>query len=300
MQEVVSSLAAAFGIGGLAVGVAGVSRARNLARRLRRLDRFSKHSDAQAARIRRRAYIDAAEGALQRAGRAARGPIDFPSEFGEDALLWDLFEGKLDGFFIEAGAYDGRTLSVSYAFEQVGWRGLLVEAIPARFDQCRSARQHSHVAHAALGPAGAAGVTTFTIADGQGLDVLSYRTTGAGHDAEIAKRGGRLRRVEVPVTSLDVLLRDHRGGVDFASIDVEGGELDVLHGFDLDRFMPRVLLIEDASAGKDRRVPEHLSSRGYVSAGWIGFNLVFIRADDHGLLVRARSLLAESPMFSGD
>ncbi len=38
------------------------------------------------------------------AGRAAALPIEFTSQFGEDCLIWDAFQGKLEGFFIECGA----------------------------------------------------------------------------------------------------------------------------------------------------------------------------------------------------
>ena len=56
--------------------------------------------------------------------------LEFRSQFGEDALLWDFFAGQLDGFFIEVGAFDGYNYSVSYAFECIGWDGLLIEAHP--------------------------------------------------------------------------------------------------------------------------------------------------------------------------
>ena len=54
------------------------------------------------------------------------------SQNAEDALLWDLLGDREHGFFVEAGAYDGYTFSVSYLFECVGWSGLLVEPIPGR------------------------------------------------------------------------------------------------------------------------------------------------------------------------
>lgn len=33
----------------------------------------------------------------------------------------DIFEGQMEGFFIDAGAYDGYTNNVTYAFEAMGW-----------------------------------------------------------------------------------------------------------------------------------------------------------------------------------
>ena len=46
-------------------------------------------------------------------------------------IISELFKDQKDGFFIEAGAYDGETLSNSLFFElKLGWKGLLVEPNP--------------------------------------------------------------------------------------------------------------------------------------------------------------------------
>ena len=54
---------------------------------------------------------------LQREGRKPALPVEACSQWGEDVLLWDLFGGKTDGFFIEAGAFDGYTFSVTYLLD---------------------------------------------------------------------------------------------------------------------------------------------------------------------------------------
>ena len=53
--------------------------------------------------------------------------------------------------------------------------------------------------------------------------------------------------IEVPMRALDDILVEARAPVqfDFLSIDVEGHELEVLSGFDLVRWRPRLILIED-------------------------------------------------------
>src|SRR6476619_5895302 len=48
---------------------------------------------------------------------------------GEGALPCDLVGDREQGFFVEAGAYDGYEFSVSYLFECSGWSGLLVEPL---------------------------------------------------------------------------------------------------------------------------------------------------------------------------
>ena len=54
-----------------------------------------------------------------------------PPQDGEDlALLEYFFSEQKEGTFLEMGALDGKTFSNSYAFEALGWRGVLVEANP--------------------------------------------------------------------------------------------------------------------------------------------------------------------------
>ena len=72
--------------------------------------------------------------------KAATRPGQFTAQDGEDVLLAELFGYKTDGFFIEIGAYDGLYLSNSYFFEQLGWRGLLVEPLPEKAAACRRNR----------------------------------------------------------------------------------------------------------------------------------------------------------------
>ena len=46
-------------------------------------------------------------------------------------IVSDLFKDQKEGFFIEAGAYDGEVYSNSLYFElKRGWKGLLVEPNP--------------------------------------------------------------------------------------------------------------------------------------------------------------------------
>ena len=57
----------------------------------------------------------------------------------ELATLFELFFGKRsDGYFVEVGAFDGDSFSNSSCLADRGWRGLLIEPVPAFAQQCRS------------------------------------------------------------------------------------------------------------------------------------------------------------------
>jgi FkbM family methyltransferase len=155
---------------------------------------------------------------------------------------------------------------------------VLIEAAPHLHAAAAAARPNSRVVHAAAG--NRSGAIRFTVAEGDGgVATLSSATPDL---ARIAREGGRTREIEVPVLTLEAILDGVTEPIDFLSINVEGGELAVLEGFDLQRFAPRVLIIEDNSGGADPRVPDYLGARGYVERFRVEQNAFYLRRDDAG------------------
>lgn len=161
---------------------------------------------------------------------------------------------NLSGFFIEAGANDGIKQSNSYYFaKNRGWKGILVEAIPELFQRCIINRPESQVYHYAL-----VASSTIKSVDMHYADLMST-VDGALHDdqKEHLARGLRIQnlaetyQVNVPAITLTALLSQYVAEnniesltIDLFSLDVEGGELSVLEGLNLDKFRPRYILVE--------------------------------------------------------
>jgi len=214
----------------------------------------------------------------------------FYSQYGEDIVALKAM-GRVRGprYFVEVGVIDGVRLSNTLALERRGWRGLLVEAHPGFVGLVRANRPGSTVVHAA-----AADVTGRTMpfhADPRGdLSSLVPRD-----DAEMRRRFGRWFRgyevVEVPVRTLDDMLEEANApaGMEVVSIDIEGGELAALRGFDLGRWRPRMLILEADDADALAALSAHLRPRGYRLARRIGVNALFTR----GWLDRWRVRLAK-------
>lgn len=233
----------------------------------------------QLLRTRQRVYALEAEAQLARDGKKPRFPVEFRSQFGEDIFVWDALGGQKEGFFIEVGAFDGYHYAVTYALEAVGWHGLLVEAIPERAEQCKARRPNSRVVNAALSRKGSKGTTTFTVADDHFGGMLSYLGDETSHAQRMSTSGIPMKSVSVPLTTMDDLLADHRGEIDVAVIDVEGAEVDLLNGFDLEKHRPRMVLLEDNSRGREPALGNYMSKKDYAHVGWIEVNRVYVRAD---------------------
>ena len=158
------------------------------------------------------------------------------SQFGEDALLWEHFQKKADGFFVEVGANHPTDCSQTWLLEQHGWKGILVEPLLNKAELLRQQRPGSQVFQVAIGAPEQRGRRQFIIAAGS--DTYSGLVLNDGVCVE--------RVEEVDVRTLDDLLAEAGNPkLDYVSIDVEGVELQVLRGFNLERHRPALVLIED-------------------------------------------------------
>jgi FkbM family methyltransferase len=189
-------------------------------------------------------------------------------------LLEVIFGVKTDGFFVEVGGYDGVTHSNVTALAKAGWSGVVIEPVPQFAAMCRE--------HYAKHP----GVTVIESAVGSEAGELpltvagSLSTGNAGLAAEYqdidwaAPTMADAREIVVPINTLDSLLAQlspRPAAIDFISIDVEGFEAEVLQGFDLDLWQPRMIAIEltdvhpdiQSTRDADSQSLSFLESKGY-------------------------------------
>jgi FkbM family methyltransferase len=155
----------------------------------------------------------------------------------ETALVRRFFAGRERGFFVEVGANEPQQRSQTWHLEQAGWNGVLIEPQPDLAEQLRQARSAKVFAVACSSPDNAGRALPLHIAGP--LSSLDRGGMAAGASPE--------RIIDVPVRALDQILSEAQAPspIDFLSIDVEGHELDVLRGFDIARWKPRLILLED-------------------------------------------------------
>lgn len=205
----------------------------------------------------------------------------FYGQHGEDCLLWTFFKGKADGFYVDVGAFDGRHVSNTYAFELRGWRGICLEPHPITFGLLRELRTAICLNLACVSDETTASVTFYT----EPLGLLS----GIQGDREDDVRRRYERRglqfdgfesITVPAMTLNQILVAHlpvNTPIDFISIDVEGTELAVLQGLDLQRYPARVLVIETNTPADRETMKAYLTTKGYHFARRRGVNDFYVR-----------------------
>jgi FkbM family methyltransferase len=164
--------------------------------------------------------------------------VKIREELAEQYLVRHYLGTANKGFFVEVGANNPFDLSQTWHLAQEGWKGVLVEPIPDLCKSLRKNRGESIVIEAACGAPNAESTATFTIAKDSGKSTLSTEF--------LDKRSAIDSKITVRMTTLDdILASESIETVDFVSIDVEGTQYDVLQGFDLQKWKPRLLLVED-------------------------------------------------------
>jgi len=171
----------------------------------------------------------------------------------ERQMVRDFFDRAPTGFFVEVGANEPHERSQTWHLEQAGWTGILIEPQPELAQKLREARQAQVFAVACSSPQNAGNVLPLHVAGP--LSSLDRDRMAPGAQAETI--------IDVPVQTLDKILQESRApvGFDLLSLDVEGHELEVLQGFDLPRWQPRLILLEDHVA--DLTKHRFLTKAGY-------------------------------------
>jgi FkbM family methyltransferase len=197
--------------------------------------------------------------ALRETGYRPDPDSGFVAQNGEDRWVeahWAQLGLPDRGFFVEVGAADGVTVSNTLWLEKTrDWSGLLVEADP-RHEICH--RPRSIVERAFVGPAG-------SVDFGLSRDpLLSGQLRSAQERIPDAVASERVRLPSIPLSSL--LDRHGIQAVDLISIDTEGTEIEVWKTLDLQRWRPRVAIIELVTWGRRsaaRTVVRQLAADGY-------------------------------------
>jgi len=191
-------------------------------------------------------------------------PIQFQSQWCEDILLFDFFDHKKSGYYIEIGAFDGVRLSNTYFFESIGWTGILVEPQPVQFEKCNANRPNSKCHNVAIG-SGKEDVQLNVVRD------QHYETWSFVGDKEKAEKetGFKFESVTVKCKTINELIPADVKKIDFISIDVEGMEQEILTTIDLDKYDPEIILLENSTPP----IQEYLAKFGYKLAyrTWINY-----------------------------
>jgi FkbM family methyltransferase len=173
------------------------------------------------------------------------------------------------GFFVELGANDGIRQSNTFSFEKyLGYRGVLIEPYPENFIKCVENRSSKNFFFNGA-------CVSFGYTDKQMTLLYSnLMTTPLQGEVDIENReehayqgekflkGGKPFTFKAQVGTLTeiLILAAAPRTIELLSLDVEGGEIEVLKGVDHERFRFKVICLECRDLDAMR---EYLESNGY-------------------------------------
>jgi len=164
------------------------------------------------------------------------------SQEGEDMVLRRLFEKQKTGFYVDVGAHHPKRFSNTYFFYKLGWSGINVDAMPGSmtaFNRIRprdiniekpvSNKKQLLTYYAFNEPA----------LNGFSKELSEERDGKGSYFVKFTK--------DIETSTLEEILDNNLPkvqSIDFLSIDVEGLDFNVLKSTNLEKYHPKVILVE--------------------------------------------------------
>jgi FkbM family methyltransferase len=208
-------------------------------------------------------------------------PVSTTCQIANLAELYERqFGKKTDGTFVEVGSHDGYSWSNVWGLAEIGWKGMCYEPIAELFEKCRAIHRLHDVV-----------VSFCCVGDKDGVTKL-YLNENPTIDEETVEKspwGDRYlpdNYILSPVITLNTSLQTVQWPHEFdvLSIDVEGAELQVLRGIDLEVWKPQMIILETHEGNPDIRrtfhvsiLNEYMATQPYTKIQVDGLNTIYWR-----------------------
>jgi FkbM family methyltransferase len=209
----------------------------------------------------------------------ANSPNCFFSQYYEDYILAQIFDGDEKGTYIDVGANHPDNSSVTKYFYLRGWRGINVEPLRESYVSFIEARPLD--INLNIGLSSKEGVIDFfKVKNSDGLSTCSKEVV-----AKAIKDGFDVEKTTIKIITFNQMLEENpMPHISFVKIDVEGMEKEVIEGIDLKKHRPSVFIIEATEPRTS--IPSHepwepiLLSNGYEFMLFDGLNRYYVSKED--------------------
>ncbi|MBL4307087.1 FkbM family methyltransferase [Vibrio fluvialis] len=185
----------------------------------------------------------------------------------EDVILWRALKHISNGFYIDVGANDPISDSITKSFYDRGWSGINIEPLQSHYKELLQARPRDINLNCAAGNGGG-------LVELWECDIRGWATSSPEVIEQHKKEGHKGSYHKVPIESLTNICEQHANlDIHFLKIDVEGFEKSVLESMDFSLYRPWILLIE---ATKPNTTEENYSTWEYLV---LNSDYVFAYAD---------------------
>ena len=204
------------------------------------------------------------------------------SHWGVDLIITKLLNSKNKGIYIDVGCHHPFLNNHSYLLYKSGWEGINIDIDYNSIDMFNFFRKSDVNIQTA-------------VTDHKGeVDLFFYHNRAAKNT--ISKEFGSDAKEQKKINSdtLNNIIENSKfknSKIDFVSIDVEGNEMNVLNGFDLKKYKPKLILLEfilpnkkefyekDINEITNSEVYKFLIKNEYKLINWNHDDLLFMRLD---------------------
>ena len=212
----------------------------------------------------------------------------FYSFGGIDALVSNIFKSQKKGIYIDVGAQHPVNNNNTYLLYKKGWSGINIDLDEKNIDLFSLDRKSDTNVKAAISSS-VKKMDLFFYHDRSPINTLS-KLVANHHNKDVKE----IRSVETKTLNSVIEKSPYKDGqIDFLSIDVEGLELEVLKGFDISLYKPKIVVIEylDLSIIKleiknlnidnviNSEVYNFMKNNNYILVNWLHSDLVFAHKD---------------------
>ena len=199
----------------------------------------------------------------------------------QDLLIEYFFKNKSNGVYLDVGCYHPFLGSNTYKLFKKGWSGINIDLDFHSIDFFNHCRKRD--LNIQIGASDVKGEVDYYFVHNRSA-INSLDSKRSHHSTEVKK---------MPVDTLDNIIENSkfRGKkIDLVSIDVEGYEMKVLKGFDLEKYSPDLIFIEhvDLSMKKlefynqnidnvlNSEIHIYMKKNNYSLVNWLHSDLVYV------------------------
>ena len=204
------------------------------------------------------------------------------SNWGLDILSDDFFKKKIKGVYIDVGCHQPFLNNNTYPLYKRGWSGINIDLDFNTIDMFNFFRKRDLNIQAAISDVE------------HETDLFFFHNRSAVNT--LSKQSGlkakEIKKVKTKtLNSIIELSKFKDEKIDYISIDVEGFELNVLKGFDINKYKPDLVIIEfiDIKIKEfyfqnidnilNSEIYYHMDNHGYKLINWVHDDLVFVPKD---------------------
>lgn len=197
------------------------------------------------------------------------------ADYETDLEIQKYFEPGFVGVCLDIGAGSGTERNDTFYFENKYWRCVCIEPNPKLYNHLRMYRRLAINLACSDYDKNQVPFFVYDINDGN-QEAISSLVVDQRLVESHKEMINEIKEIKVDVRKIDTILsKINLERVDFLTIDTEGTELEVLRGFDIKKWNPRLFVIENNF--NETKVSEYLKEFGYSFSQRVGVNDFFVR-----------------------